>query len=312
MLDGAQLRTLRDEVLCDPPASLPLSDELHDGLALLYVADMGTAGLGGPTRADRAGIDRDFVDFVRNIGQPPDKDLGGGSFGYGKAAFYIASRARTILIDTLCLCPDGAIERRFIGCGLGESFDLSGRPFTGRHWWGRMTEGVPEPLTGSDADNAARCLGFPDRTTHEHLGTTVAIISPSVSALTDSGEDATMSFIADSLVWNFWPRMIDSPGGTQRSMSFRLLDQGVAHPIPDPRTHQRLRGFVEAMDRLREDPDEGADDEFVIDRIIQQFRPARTLGRMVVQKGIVAPLDTTDRPLPQGARQMTDWSTTSR
>ena len=24
---------------------------------------------------------RDFVDFVRNIGQPPDKDFGGGSFG---------------------------------------------------------------------------------------------------------------------------------------------------------------------------------------------------------------------------------------
>ena len=32
------------------------------------------------------------------------------------------------------------------------------------------------------------------------------------------GTDATMQFIAEALAWNFWPRMIDTPGGARRSM----------------------------------------------------------------------------------------------
>ena len=36
----------------DPPPKLPLEDVLTDGLQLLQFADFGTAGLGGPTRAD--------------------------------------------------------------------------------------------------------------------------------------------------------------------------------------------------------------------------------------------------------------------
>src|SRR4051812_8210841 len=97
-LDLAELDAIRSTLLPDPPPGLPLSEELSPGLELLHFADFGTDGLGGPTRADDQGTGeaRDFVDFVRNIGQPPDKELGGGSFGYGKAAFYIASRARTI------------------------------------------------------------------------------------------------------------------------------------------------------------------------------------------------------------------------
>src|SRR5205823_3805590 len=153
---------MRDELLVDPPPGLPLEDELVPGMQIMYFADFGTCGLGGPTRADSEGVERDFVDFVRNIGQPPDKDLGGGSFGYGKAAFYIASKARTILLDTLCRSPEGELERRFIGCGLGESFDHDGRPHTGRHWWGRLVDGVPEPVVGREAEGAARILGLPD------------------------------------------------------------------------------------------------------------------------------------------------------
>ena len=122
------------------------------GAHILYFADFGTGGLAGPTRADRVEEDdvRDFVDFVRNIGQPPDKDFGGGSFGYGKAAFYIASKARTIVVDTLCETRDGP-ERRLIGAALGANYTEDGQTYTGRHWWGAMVDGVPEALTGDQA-----------------------------------------------------------------------------------------------------------------------------------------------------------------
>ena len=260
-LDATQLAAIRGEVLVDPPPGLPLEAELVPGMQIMYFADFGTRGLGGPTRADSAGMERDFVDFVRNIGQPPDNDLGGGSFGYGKAAFYIASRAQTILIDTLCKSPDGGErERRFIACGLGDSFDESGRPHTGRHWWGQLVDGVPEPLTGQDARAAASIFGLPDRDGPRDLGTTVVIVAPGVTPESGDGSDPTMPFVAEALVWNFWPRIIDTPGGVARTMSFHLTDDGTRVRLPNPRTHPRLRGFVEAMDRLREEPQ--GDDEF--------------------------------------------------
>jgi hypothetical protein len=304
VLDAEAVASCRRSLLVDPPPGLPLGGELVSGLEILFFADFGTNGLGGPTRADQLGNDRDFVDFVRNIGQPPDKDLGGGSFGYGKAAFYIASKARTIIVDTLCRNIEDSLERRFIGCALGENFALDGQPYTGRHWWGRLVAGVPEPVIGEEANEAASLLGLPPRSGEEGLGTTIAIVAPGIAPNSGNAEDETMSFIADALTWNFWPRMIDTPGGARRTMQFSVTDRGGVVRIPNPRTHPRLRAFVDAMDRLREEP--GSDDDLLIDRSIESLRPARRLGRLVLQRGPVAPADLPERAVPQGARQTAD------
>jgi hypothetical protein len=304
-LDGAEHRALAERLLPQPPPGLPLSEAMAPGVEILQIADFGTSGLGGPTRADRviSGGPRDFVDFVRNIGQPPDKALGGGSYGFGKAAFYLASRARTVLIDTLSRVSDGSPERRFIACALGEQYHEGCQPYTGRHWWGRILAGVPEPLTGDDAGAAASALGLPPRTAPEGLGTTVVIVAPQVGISDTDGNDATMQFIAEALAWNFWPRMVATPGGVHRAMRFELSDDGQPIRVPNPRTHQRLRGFVEAMDRLRDEQDgESRPDPFVIDRTVECLRPIRRLGRLVIQTGPTAPTSGVARPVPQGAR----------
>lgn len=301
-LDHAGVSFLRSHVLVNPPPGLALGDEMREGMRTLYFADFGTHGLAGPTRADRPGEPRDFVDFVRNIGQPPDKDFGGGSFGYGKAAFYIASAARTVIIDSLCRTDDGRLERRLLGCALGKTFDVEGVPFTGRHWWGRMENGVPEPVTGRNAEEIAAALGLPPRKSADDLGTTVLIIAPSITIETGDGTDATMDFIAEAIAWNFWPRMIDTAGGAQSTMKFSISDNGKKVRIPTPRTHPQLRGFVEAMDRLRQEPDASLTDEFMIDSEVRSLRPARKLGRLVIKKDPVAPADLPDRPVPLGAR----------
>lgn len=52
---------------------------------LLVISDRGTSGLDGPVRADLPvgkGEKRNFVDFLRNVGQPPSAEGGGGTFGY--------------------------------------------------------------------------------------------------------------------------------------------------------------------------------------------------------------------------------------
>lgn len=302
-LDQAGVSFLRSHVLVDPPPGLALDHEMREGMHTLYFADFGTHGLAGPTRADRPGEPRDFVDFVRNIGQPPDKDFGGGSFGYGKAAFYIASAARTVVIDSLCRTDDGQLERRLLGCALGQTFDVEGVPFTGRHWWGRMENGVPEPVTGRYAEEIAAALGLPPRNSTDDLGTTVLIIAPSITIEAGDGTDPTMDFIAEAIAWNFWPRMIDTAGGAQSTMKFSISDNGRKVRIPTPRTHPQLRGFVEAMDRLRQEPDASLTDEFMIDSEVRSLRPARKLGRLVIKKDPVAPADLPDRPVPLGARR---------
>ncbi len=128
------------------------------------------------------------------------------------------------------------------------------------------------------------------------------IVAPSITIETGDGVDATMDFIAEAVAWNFWPRMIDTPGGTQHTIKFSVTDNGRKVRIPNPRTHPQLRGFVEAMDRLRQEPDETVVDEFITDLEIRSMRPARQLGRLVIKKDPIAPADLPDRPVPLGAR----------
>src|SRR5215210_1288800 len=75
-LDDTTATLVSQQILNDAPPALPLADELRPGADILYFADYGTVGLAGPTRADivQEHDVRDFVDFVRNIGQPPDKE----------------------------------------------------------------------------------------------------------------------------------------------------------------------------------------------------------------------------------------------
>jgi hypothetical protein len=126
------------------------------------------------------------------------------------------------------------------------------------------------------------------------------IVAPSVAPDTDLDEDCTMEFIAESLLWNFWPRMTSTPGGAKRTMEFRLHDGDAKVRISDPRTHERLRDFVAAMDVLRQERADEAN-EFQIDRSIECLRPIKTLGRLVIQKGASAPVTLPRRAVPQGA-----------
>jgi hypothetical protein len=278
---------LRERVLPDPPPGHPLAACLEGGPDLLYIADFGTSGLGGPTRAD-AELDgeSDFIDFVRNVGQPPDKEFGGGSFGYGKAAFYLASRASTIVIDTYC---SSERERRLIAYALGDHYRDEGSSFTGRHWWGVPVDGVPEPLLGEEAAELSAALGLPARD-GERFGTTVAIVSPDLRAARHEeslDSEEALEFIGQCLLWNFWPKITAAPGGNP-AMAFRLLDGERELPLADPRAHSRLAPFVGAMDLLREAREVPAGDPFSSLTEIRSQRPARRLGGLAVRQTATA------------------------
>ena len=246
-ISAEQSRILRDVVLRERPPGLSLDGVLATDrtvpLRLLVVSDRGTKGLGGPTRADSLeGADdaRDFVDFLRNVGEPPQR-IAGGTYGYGKAAFYRASGARTILVHTRCRVGASS-ESRFMAAALGENRVVRGVRYTGRHWWGRLVDDVVDPVTGDEADQLAIALGLPPFVGPE-LGTTIVILDPQ---LDDRGVDDAIAHIAEAILWHFWPKMLPGSGG-RAAMEFRASVDGTEVVIPDPRDTPPLHGFAAAI-----------------------------------------------------------------
>ncbi|MFC8760863.1 hypothetical protein ACFUAG_09120 [Streptomyces sp. NPDC057193] len=281
----AHIGPWRDLLLAGAPANtdeFPLRDTIRNGsVRLLSISDRGTRGLGGPTRAnDAVGSDRDFVSFIRNIGEPRDTALGGGTYGFGKGIFYLLSKSGTILVHTRCRTTQGELETRLIGCTLWKSHvavqNGESRRFTGRHWWGDASGNVIEPLTGAQADTVARRLGLRPFASEE-TGTTVVVIDPSLDELEPS---QAAGYLAETIAWHLWPKMI-SIRGDSPAMRFSVTCDGIDHAVPDPRETAPLDMFVAAYEALN-----GPDG-----RDLECRRPKRHLGRFGAVKRIRPPLE---------------------
>jgi hypothetical protein len=232
-------------------SDLPLREVLaSDDLEILAVSDRGTCGLGGVTRADRVvdGVAHDYVSFVLNVGDPRDQELGGGTYGFGKAAFFNGSRAWTVLVYTRCQLDDGSLESRMVGIALGGGFTRDGRQFTGRHWWGiRTDDQVVDPVVGPEADHTALRLHLPTFD-GDQTGTTIAVVAPQYG---ERAPREAMEWAANSILWHLWPKMI--PGANAiPPMRFGVSCAGEEIPVLAPDEHRVLRQFANVYRRLGE------------------------------------------------------------
>ncbi|MEU5700847.1 hypothetical protein [Streptomyces aurantiacus] len=283
----AHTRAWRELLLDGAPAraeDFPLRETLRHGpIRVLAVSDRGTRGLGGPTRADDAvGPDRDFVSFVRNIGEPRDAALGGGTYGFGKGIFYLLSKSGTVLVHSRCRTPQGGHETRLIGCTLWRSYVGDGgngnRRYTGRHWWGNTGEDLVEPLVGREAESIAQRLGL-KAFNAEETGTTIVVIDPNLDEL-EPPEAA--DYLAETLSWHLWPKMI-SAVGKPSAMRFSVSCDGIQYPVPDPRETRPLNMFVAAYETMI--GSDGSD--------LHCLKPKQHLGRLGLVKRIMPPLEPT-------------------
>ncbi|WP_327392465.1 MULTISPECIES: hypothetical protein [unclassified Streptomyces] len=265
---------------------LPLRGELGKAsIRLMTISDRGTVGLGGPTRADegRPG-GQDFVAFVRNVGEPRDAELGGGTYGFGKGIFYLLSKPGTLLVHTRCRSPEGALETRLMGSALWSSYHARSahggeRRYTGRHWWGDASGDVIEPLTGRAAEDVARRLGLsPFRP--EETGTDIVVVEPSLDDLLPADAAA---YLAETMAWQLWPKMLERADG-KVPMRFSVTCDGLEHPVPDPSSTRPLNLFVDAY---RQMGSPGGQD-------LMCGRPHRVLGRLGLVKRVSPPPKPTD------------------
>lgn len=274
LLDGAP----------DSAENFPLRHTLRRGpIRFLAVSDRGTRGLGGPTRADDAtGTDRDFVSFIRNIGEPRDVALGGGTYGFGKGIFYLLSKSGTVLVHSRCRTALGGLETRLIGCTLWKSYKATepqgDRRYTGRHWWGDTSGEVVEPLVGQQAETTAQRLGLRPFGPNE-TGTAVVVIDPN---LDDLAPYEAADYLAETITWHLWPKMI-SVGNKPPAMRFSVACDGIEHPVPDPQETRPLNMFVSAYEAMTGSA--GID--------LECRRPRRHLGRLGLVKRIMPPLEPT-------------------
>ncbi|CUJ83559.1 hypothetical protein RUE5091_00125 [Ruegeria denitrificans] len=281
---------MRERILFDLPKEPNSQVLLREFLAadapvVLEISDVNTTGLAGPTRADRIPVDTkftDFIDFLRNIGTPRDTEHGGGTYGFGKMSLYGASRCQTILVDTLAI-EDGPPVRRLMGCHVGSSFDIREDGmmlrYTGRHWWGIPSDDgeTVEPLAGVDAEQLAYDLGFLGRDPLQ-TGTSIMVLD------FDTGGKSLKAFggeIAETVLWNFWPRMMeDTPAG--RRLTVHVEIDGETIELPKPENFPPLDLFCGAMRRAREIEKEPSAEVFCMN-------PRKKLGRLIVERGLCAP-----------------------
>ncbi|GID28929.1 hypothetical protein [Paractinoplanes brasiliensis] len=220
----------------------------------LAVSDRGTTGLGGPTRSDvhAEPNKRAWLSFVLNSGEKQDVDGGGGTYGYGKGAFFLASRVGTVLIYTRFRDEAGGLRSRLIGSSLLSSVTVDEVPYTGRYWWGRPSEGHCEPLKDQDADMVARALGLPDFR-GEETGTTVVVLDPNladplVEDLTEMTVEDAGRFLADAAAWNLWPLTLEDRDSRLR---IAVTAHGAQMEVPSERTDAVLANFAAAYRAMR-------------------------------------------------------------
>ncbi len=288
---GAKLDAWREVFSGGGVEGLPLGEVLSDdSLDVVIIDDRGTSGLGGPTRSDvvSAGESSDFVDFVRNVGQPRDTHLGGGTYGYGKSVFFLTSEASTILVYTR-VDFDGKFQSRLIGSGLGDGFDVPGNdhtvPYTGRHWWGDISSGVVEPIIGDEADRIAGELGF--RTMEgTQTGTSIAIVGfaglDAEGGVQPLGE--SVAIMAEAIAWYCWPKF-EIPGQPDQ-ISFSVRCNGNSVSIPGSVEIPALDLFRRSLATLLGSV-VGEDAGSVVE--IRSQRPIQQLGKLAVTDGLVVP-----------------------
>lgn len=236
---------------------LPLRKSLlQPRIRVIEVSDGGTRGLGGPTRADSSvTAHHDFVSFVRNVGEPRDNELGGGTYGFGKGIFYLLAKSGTVLLYTRCRIED-RYQTRLVGCALWESYlaeeNGQDRRYTGRHWWGDTSGPIVEPLVDEDAEEAVRKLGLKPFGVDE-TGTTVVIIDPKLDELDpdlkDLQESEVAAYLADTIAWQLWPKMIAGEENAE-SMRFSVCHDGAEVSVPNPREIRPLNLFVNAYEMM--------------------------------------------------------------
>jgi len=269
-------------------------------LFALEVLDRGTKGLGGPTRNDLEpppGEPTDYIDFVLNIGAPPEEGSGGGgTYGFGKTAAYLASACSTIIIWSRSRQLDGEISERFIASAMDSSFSMDGQRYTGRQWWGLASEAPEthavfrvEPVQGDDARRLGEAV-FERHFGPDETGTSILILRPRFEGETVRTEeqiDGLCHTWAKAIARNLWPKLGPSQP-EERRMDIRVLREGHVVPIETAETSTSISAATRCLNAIRAAGHSTSPDPLVKVQEVWCERPKQRLGHVALTKYLPA------------------------
>ncbi|GIW41482.1 MAG: hypothetical protein KatS3mg076_2059 [Candidatus Binatia bacterium] len=201
-------------------------------LQLTYVEDYGTIGLTGNPHHPNS----HFHKLLLSVGDTSKRRAApgmGGSFGYGKAAFSMNSRIRTVVAYTILgrTRDEPGVYARLMACSYFDAHEFAHEHWTGRAWFGRAKTRpggtVVSPLENEEADRLAQALGFA-RATDREPGTSILIVD------TDLDHSQLVRGIEE---W-WWPRLLEQ----MLEASVETEDQKL---FPRPKDRPELEPFLE-------------------------------------------------------------------
>jgi hypothetical protein len=216
----------------------------QSNLRVLEIHDRETHGLDGPADLSpvRRGSPARFQDLILKFGVSHNDGRTGGTYGFGKTAAFAYSGIGTVIYWTRCRNPEGCLEERFIVSAYGESYHEGGVQYTGRHWWGALSDDGESvlPVIG----DGARELGlrfFERGFDADETGTSILVLDPLV--IDDEDVDGVVPldrFRSDpdeveadfsrrarhAIRANLWPKLVPETGADRSPMDLRLRVSG--------------------------------------------------------------------------------------
>lgn len=237
-----------------------LQGHTSEGKPYVIVRDVGTVGLAGPTEANVKGDKRNFVSFVRNIGQDSHSNKDGGGYGFGKSVFFRFSGAKTLMTYSHTIDENGRAVSRLMGMTLNRDC-FEHLHCTGRHWWGikpsKPKADFNQPLTGAEADELAASIGF-DPFGRGETGTAVMVIAPTfrsndknaITIDTPAGRRMTAEAIRESMVAWYWPRLMGS-GNQDGKLICEIECDGKTVSVPETPEECPFKFYAFALEQIQ-------------------------------------------------------------
>lgn len=285
----------------------------REQLPVIEIHDRGTCGLDGPTRNDfeiPEGEARNYVDLILSMGVPRQDQKGGGTHGFGKTAAVRASSCRTVIYWTRVRSGTG-FESRLIALAVSAAFSKDAKNFSGRHWWGWVTEDdFILPLQNEKADALGQRIfsrGFAENET----GTSIMVLDPVLTSHTASraatltGEDSAelspseyMEQVRDAVRLYLWPKRVGS--APERLMDISITLEGKSVEIPPPSEDPAIAPFVECLKAVRASQDRSSGEQRWRGKVLEvrRERPIIDVGRLGMTEVVRLP-DEAEDPLAE-------------